>query len=329
MGWSPFDFIVLVLRAIGAILICAGLFLYEDEEGQFQNKVEQWWIGLSDVQKASRSKVASFVQEVARLTGEGFDRLFGQSLFSLRIVPISIYLSFASCLLVIFIMLPRLNHPATATRRGALSFIVLFLALALVPAIFKNRGVLAIWWAIIPAILLSMSGFLVFVFKTRGPRPLFYGIGLVVLIFISSLFCDLIYIALTRYILRRISRIDRIPEILLMIFLNVLGLALPVLGPIYTGAVIFKHFPQAGASVVVSLLLNFIDFLACFAAFALACLLLVHRIFWPLVQRPLYAVYRFAPIKEEKKWLVRVGTTLLLLPYHFSLEALRKVLEKL
>jgi hypothetical protein len=328
MGWSRFDYIVLILRSFGAVLICAGLFLYEDEEGRFQNKVEQWWVRLSDIQKVSRSRVAAFMQEVARLTGKGFDRLFGQPLFSPRVVPVSIYLSFASCFLLFFVMLPHINHPPSTTRQGALGFMAFFLALALVPAIFRNKGILAIWWAIIPATLLSMSGFLVFVFKTRGPRSLFYGMGLVALIFISSLFCDLIYIALTRYVLRRISGIDRIPEIFLMIFLNILGLAIPVLGPVYAGVAISKHFPQAGAMVVVSLLLNFIDFLACFAAFAIACLLFVHRIFWPAVQRPLYAVYRFAPIKE-KQWLVRIGIALLLLPYHLTLEALKTVIEKL
>src|SRR5258707_1142858 len=83
----------LVLHVFGVVLICAGLFLYEDEEGRFQNKVEEWWIALSDKQKASRSRIAAFMQEVARLTGSGFDRLFGQRLFSLRVVPVSIYLS--------------------------------------------------------------------------------------------------------------------------------------------------------------------------------------------------------------------------------------------
>ena len=172
------------------------------------------------------------MQEVARLTGKGFDRLFGRPLFSPRVVPVSIYLSLASFFLVAWVALPYVKHPAETTRQGASGFIVCFLALALVPAVFKNKWILILWWAIIPAVLLSMSGFLIFVFKTRGARPLLRGVGLVALVFVSSLLCDLIYIILTPYILRRISGIDRIPEILLMVFLNLLALLIPVYGPL-------------------------------------------------------------------------------------------------
>jgi hypothetical protein len=328
MSPSLINCLFLFLHVLGVVLICAGLFLYEDEEGKFQNKVEEWWIKLSDRQKASRSKVAAFMQEVARLTGKGFDRLFGPRLFSLRVIPVSIYLSLASCFLLILLIFPRIKNPGAATRQGAFFILVFFLGLSLVPALFNNKRVLRLWWAIIPGTLLSISGFIVFVFKTRGPRSAFLGISLVALIFVSSLFCDLTYIALTRYILRRISGIDRIPEILVMIFLNLLALAIPLLGPIYLGIALVKYAPQAGAMVLFSVMFNSIDFLAGFAALLLALLLLLHRIFWPAIQRPLYAIYRFAPIKE-KKWLFRTGVALLVFPNHFTIEVLRAILEKL
>jgi hypothetical protein len=180
----------------------------------------------------------------------------------------------------------------------------------------------------IPGTLLSISGFIAFLFKTRGARSTFYGISLLALLFGSSLLCDLIYIILTRYILRRISGIDRIPEILIMIVLNLLALAVPLLGPIYLGTALFKYSAQAGAVVVVSIMFNSIDFLAGIAALLLALLLLFHRIFWPAIQRPLYAIYRFAPIKE-KKWLFKTGVALLVLPNHFTIDLLRATLEKL
>lgn len=318
----------LVLNFLGVVLICAGLFLYEDEEGKFQNKVEEWWISLSDKQKASRSRVAAFMQAVAQLTGKGFDRLFGRRLFSLRVIPISIYLSIASCFLLIVLTVPRIKFTAGTSRQAAFALFVYFLALALVPAFFKNKLLLAAWWAIIPATILGMSGFLVFVFKTRGARSTFYGIGLVLLVFVSSLVCDLIYIALTRQILRRISGIDHIHEILLMIFLNLLALVIPVLGPVYGGVALQKYAPMAGAMVLVSIMFNAINFFAGFAAFFVAVILLVHRLLWPAVQRPLYAIYRFAPIKE-KKWLFRAGVILLFLPNHFTVAVLKAILEKL
>jgi hypothetical protein len=80
--------------------------------------------------------------------------------------------------------------------------------------------------------------------------------------------------------------------------------------------------------IVVSLLFNFINFMAGFAALFLSLLLLVHRLFWPASQRPLYAIYRFSPIKE-KKWLFSLGIALLLLPHQFTIETLKAILEKL
>jgi hypothetical protein len=326
-----FSFVINVtlyfLNFLGLLLICAGLFLYEDEEGKFQNKVDEWWIKLSDKQRLSRSRVAAFMQGIAQLTGRGFDRLLGRRLFSVRVVPVSIYLSFASFFLLVLI-LPHIKFPAGATRQGAFVMLLYFSALALMPAFLEDKWVLVVWWGVIPAALLSISGFLVFVFRTRGPRSTFYGIGLVALIFISSLFCDLVYIALTRYVLRRISGIDSIPEILLMILINLLALAIPVLGPIYVGTALSKYAPQAGATVLMSLIFNFIDFLAGFAALIVALLLLLHRLLWPAIQRPLYAICRFAPIKE-KKWLFRFGVALLFLPNHFTIGVLRTILEKL
>jgi len=113
------NLLFVLLHLLGAVLVCACFFLYEDEEGKIQNKVEEWWVTLSDRQKQSRSKIAAFMREVARLTGSGFDRLFGSGLFSLRVIPVSIYLSFASLFLLILLTLPRIKYPAGTSRQAA------------------------------------------------------------------------------------------------------------------------------------------------------------------------------------------------------------------
>lgn len=317
-----------LLHALGAVFICAGLFLYEDEEGKFQNKVEEWWVRLSDTQSVSRSKVAAFMQGVARLTADGFDTLFGRHLFSLRLIPVSIYLSLASLFLLMFLFFRRVANPGAATRYEAFLIFLSFVALALVPALLKNKWLLAIWWAIIPVNLLSMTGFVAFLVKTRGTRATIRGIGLVALLFLVSLLCDLTYIVLTRYILRRVSRIDHPPEIVIMILVNLAALAIPLFVPIYGALALVNYAPYAAAMVMFSLMFNAIDFLVGFAGLLLALLLLLHRLFWPTIQRPLYAIYRFAPIKR-KRWLFATGLALLFLPTHTTGQLLRTILEKL
>jgi len=82
MSWSRIDYVFALLHVLGLMFIFAALFLYEDEERRIQNKVEEWWIKLSDLQRASRSRAVAFMQEVAKLTGRGFDSVMGERLLS-------------------------------------------------------------------------------------------------------------------------------------------------------------------------------------------------------------------------------------------------------
>lgn len=201
---NPSTILLIVLHCLGWVLVCVGLFLSEDEENRFQNSIEQWWIRLDDAQIASRSRVASFMQGVASLTERGFNRLFGPRLFSLRVIPVSIYLSLASCFLLFVIVWPWMKYSGPATRHAAFLIFAYFVALALIPALTRSRFVLALWWAIIPAFLVfGLGGFTAFLFKTRGSHFTLKLIGYVSLVFGWSLVFDLIYIALTRFVLGR------------------------------------------------------------------------------------------------------------------------------
>jgi hypothetical protein len=318
---------LVLLHCLGGVLIYLGIFLYPDEENRFQNRIEQWWIRLDDIQKASRSKVAAFMQDVARLAERGFGRLFGIRLFSLRVIPVSIYLSLASVFLLIVIMWPWLTHSGPPTRHSALLIFAFFLGLALAPAFITNRWMLVLWWAIIPATLMSLFGFIAFVFRTRGAEFTFKGIGLIGIVLGWSLFCDLAYIALTRFSLRRVIHIDRVWVIVAVVAGNLLASAIPILSPIYVGLELFKIAPRAGAAIFASLVFNSIDALAGSGALILAIMLLLHRVLWPTIQRPLYAIYRFSPLKQ-KKWLIRVGFGLLFLPTLSTFEAIKAFIEK-
>ena len=320
-----------LIHCLGAVLIYLGVFLYPGEEARLQNRIDQWWNQwwpkLDSIQKASRSRVAAFMQGVATVTGRGFDRIFGARLLSLRVILVSIYLSLASLFLLITIMWPWMKYSGPETRHAAVLMLAFFLALAITPAITENRWVLLLWWAIVPVTLLSMSGFIAFVFKTKGSAFASKGIALILLVFGWSLLCDLGYIALTRFTLRRMQHVDN-GWIILLIFLgNLLACAVPLLSPIYVGLQLFKIAPQVGAAIFASLLFNSIDVLAGFAAALVAVVLLVHRLSWPILQRPLHAMYRFSPLKQ-KRWLVTVGLILLFLPRHLTVELVKSLIEK-
>jgi hypothetical protein len=51
--------------------------------------------------------------------------------------------------------------------------------------------------------------------------------------------------------------------------------------------------------------LNIIDLIACGVVFVILAAFIIHRIFWPLLERPLYAAARYGLISRKKLlWLI-------------------------
>jgi hypothetical protein len=327
MSWSGTVYLFRFLNALGVAFLYASLFLHEDDEERIQNRIEEWWVKLADKQDASRSWTATFMREVAVLTTRGFDRLFGKRLLSLRVAGISFCFSVASFYWSGFVavVLSRSTHPHLA--HGAVLWGLFFAAMALVPAFSEDGWLLAFWWVLILVELLALGRFLFFVYAVRGGVFTERAAGYLLLLFGVSFACDISYIVLTRWVLRRLAKIDRVYEILLAILGNLLILVILLLIPIQIGLKVLQHSPGAGIAIMVSFILNSIDFAAGFAVLVLALLLLLHRSLWSAVERPLYAIQRFAPIKN-KKWLWRTGVVLLTLPTHTGLGFLKSLLEK-
>ena len=327
MSWSGTNYLIRFLNALGVAFLYASLFLHEDEEGRIQNRVEEWWIKLADKQDASRSWTATFMREVAKLTTRGFDRLFGKRLLSLRVAGISFCFSVASFYWSGFVAVALSRSPHAQLAQGALWWGLFFAAMGLVPAFSGDGWLLAFWWVLLLVEILALGKFLFFVSAVRGGAFTERMVGYLLLIFGVSFASDILYVVLTRWVLRRLARIDRLYEILLAILGNLLILVILVLIPIQIGLRVLQHSPGAGIAVMVSFILNFIDFAAGFAALILAFLLLLHHSLWWTVERPLYAIQRFALIKN-KKWLRRAGIVLLTLPTHTGLGFLKSLLEK-
>lgn len=321
-----------LLHALGWILICGAIFLwllYEDEEGRIHSKFQDWWIRLDDRRKASRSHMLPFIQEVAGSTRRWSDRLFGRRLFSLRFVFVSIYLSIASFFLLAAISLPLVpKRPASVSVQGALSLFIVVILFASVPALTDSKIVLGIWWLVNAIIVLKITDFLLFVSKVRSVGLAARGMGYTALFFGTSLFVDLLYITLARWILRWISKEDSAWGISLALCVNFLALGGSIIGPISLGLEVSKYAAMAGAMIVFSFVLNVIDVLASLAGFLVALTLLVHRFFWSVIQRPLYAIQRYR-LLTRRKLLFWAGIVLALLPTHGSAAFLRSLLLRL
>lgn len=321
--------LLLSLHALGVLCIAAVLFLYEDEEGRIQSKVEDWWIRLSDGRDASRPWATTFMRGVAGLTEQGFDRVFGRRLLSARAVGVSICLSLSSLFLVLIYGVTFIHSPQARQVGASEPWMLfgLFTIFGLIPALFKDRWVYLAWWGLIFCALIGIGRFVIFAYE-RSPRLVTLGVVYLVLAFAASLAVDVFYIALTRETLRRVAVADLFRGLILWIGASLVAIIIALWLPLKVGVDVLTYAPGPGLAIMLSFMLNSLDLVVASAAVILALLLLAHRPLWWVAQRALYPVARYEVIK--KKWpLFALGTALLFLPSHVGLIWIKELLERL
>jgi hypothetical protein len=159
--------------------------------------------------------------------------------------------------------------------------------------------------------LLRLSGLVLFAVHTYGYTPPLRVLGIVLLLLLLSFGFDVLYISVTRMMLRWIFQMRRVHEIIGVIALNV-GLALAlVYGPIELMSVLTKPYLLGawGAWSATLVAFNFGDIVACSVFFVVTLAVLAHRLMWPILERHIYALQRFGLIR--KKWLLLTIASLL------------------
>jgi hypothetical protein len=318
--------ITTMFRIAGGLLIYAALFLYESDEGEVQNRLEIWLVAVRRRREASLSHVVVILTAVASLSGQIFDRLFGKKLFSLRSFGASMCYSIASIVLFRDAMgVPFIDGLAYWVPL-TLAWIVLFSQLATFPDEQSTKRVWRLWFIFICIFIVGIV-FLGEGYELSGwgdvnnigsPLPSWMAIAESVssplLVLGGSFVCDIFFIVFTRWLLERIALTTQVDRALALILLNFAVCAVLV-GPGFIDTDPITTQPRFWAETQVKLLgqFNFLDSLVC-ALFAMILLgVLLHRLVWPFIERPLYSLHRFGVIKN-KKLLCAVGTLLLIGP---------------
>jgi len=287
----------LIAGAAGVLFLYAALFLYEDEQGGLQNKLEEWWVKISDRQSTAVSRYAAFMQQIATLATSALDRLLGKKIVSLRTIQVSIVFSAASYCLFLFCDGLIKEHVAN------LIFLIasgIFLGLgSYTPTIRK------------PVRFLLSLLFLAFL--------ILLGIGLAATLgayysLLGGLVCDLVFIALTRQTLRWCEHMERFSAAVFVILLNFALVAVFLFLPALLFYVHWYDTSGPGAYEKAMLLDQVIVFAAVNTAAALAASLFVllavlaiaHRIFWPVLSRVMYAV-QGAGIARRRRLMASLG----------------------
>lgn len=326
---SPMKTTLLVLRCLlGFLFISAALFLYEDGEGKIQNVLEESWIRLMYTRDSALSKEAAFIRGIARMAGRGFDSLLGDRLWSFQMVGVSICFSLASFFLVVLVGVSFFPHrfPNHPSNIHTLLLAGVFIFLGALPTLIGGRLAVLVWtvcfvsFAFMPLVVILRIAY-----RLWGLASLARLLGILFLMVSLNFGFDVLYIVITRRILRMASEMRSVWRMLGIIFLDCLLAAALVFGPIEGGAPILRLFPMFGFGIMLVVLGNFVDILACSVVFILMAFMLAHRLLWPLLERPVYACQRYGIIRR-KKMLWAIGLAFWFGPSGWNL--LKFALEK-
>jgi hypothetical protein len=333
----------LLAGALGVVLVFMAAFLYPDEREKLQNHLEDAWIKIRDKQGVVISKHVAFMQAVGTLTTHLFERVFGKSYISARAITVSICLSLLSFTLIFravgerpiggLIMDPFYVHLSSS------AWIIFVMLLALSVGIPRLAGQNS-WVALVFTLgLMTLVRFLTensFGVLLHEPIGNIVGIlGAATLLLLLSFGCDMAFVAVTRSAVRRISNMDELWKIVSVLGSNVAiatgvliyplwwahGQALKELGP--NAPHVFMH---NSTFVILLSLSNSFDILIAAAFVIMACAMLIHRMFWPLLARPIYALAELG-IRGHRRLLGTVGMALVGIAAGKPLVFLAKLIE--
>lgn len=288
----------------------AAAFIREDEEGKVQNRLEEWWIRLMYRRDAELSRAARFMRGIATLSSRAFDSVLGKSLWSFQAVGASLWFSLASLGIAILFMSFVARHvPKLASKVQQIpnvSHVWLFVAacvgFGILPWLAGRFWAFIIWAAVTLRWLIPLSGFVLFAMNKYGFFTVFRILAGIALVLLLSFGFDVLYISITRWMLRMLLHLRQLHEIVGIVALDVVLACVLVYGPIELATVLMKPYllGSSGAWAFTALFFNFGDFAACSVFFIVMLAVLVHRLVWPVLERPIYALQRYGVIRRKK-----------------------------
>ena len=319
---------VLVRIAAGCAALAAfyvAWFTYEDEDRKLQNRIATWWLQFDDVRSHMVSRQAAFVVVVARQAIDILDRMFGPRHLAKDSVAAAASLTLGSYFFSIVVSHAiKFGLDAASPARAAVP-LTLF-AIAAAPLVSPRLRLFprAVMWvlaaALVAVILISLF---FFVGGLLNGEPIegfasFRGVEAQNLVVVGGLpvgvALTLFQVAVARRAMRSaIVARSEWPIVLGMALVAVpvgimLGLgamavsAMDSLEAITLSSILFLVLIVTGATCVVTT--------ALFALVAaVAGVMLLHRIAWPLASRILYALERYRLV-QNKLALNAAGATL-------------------
>lgn len=105
------DLLIRIVAGLLGLGLLGTLFLYENEEGAIQSRLEAWWVRVDDLRRSALSKERAFLVAVAHVASVILDHAFGKKLFSATSLVVSSSYAIASGHFLAATLGLRSGHP--------------------------------------------------------------------------------------------------------------------------------------------------------------------------------------------------------------------------
>jgi hypothetical protein len=298
-----------VAGIVGAIAFYFAFFLYEDEEGVWQNRLENLWIAVSDRATVTNSTSIALVNKIGEVLRRGFTQLFGDHMFSFQAVAVSTNLSLAGailckCLLGI-ISARHGEQPDFPIAWGVLVMLLLVFFAAL-PRHFEKR------WAVAASFMSPLCFLIVFnsvIHLQMGDIIDSFIYKIVPVLLFLSVISDFLAVIVLRRLFSELTNSISVIRMLSMI-VALIALALVIASsPAIVFVWLHNLIEMESLSNIGRLLweLDAATLLACILPIGMLFVVLVHKLLWPLLSRVIYPISRYQ-VLSNRKVLVPIGT---------------------
>jgi hypothetical protein len=315
-NWQvPFHFIA---TGLGLVCLYLALFLYRDERDEIQNRLEDLWKNLHIRQVIALSIQVAFMQTVAERTSRLFDATFGKKYFTVRSFVVSVSLSMASATFAMAVIVSLIvgGFPGWSPEMEIIvaSFVV-FLGLAItlyfIPQLAERRIVLAL------VLLLALPEIFA-ILKSEQLHPhmnptlwTMYVFLFAPLLLLMSFACDICFIAGTRWAVDFVSKTESFWKMFVLIASNIVLAVALVIFPFWWGGrsspIVAEVIGPRGSNyvdphvyVLMLSILNLVDGLVAAIFILLALLMIIHRMAWPALARPVFALADMGIVQHRK-----------------------------
>lgn len=330
------EFLKFVSILFGSYLLYIAIFIYEDSEKKIQNRLQDWWIELSDRKEKWTTKHKILIRKVTSFIEEAFISLFGEKIISRRFIAVSLTLSLVSIYTFFYSF-----YPPTLEETKGTPIIFYYICNGLIiylllEALIKGFVLKSKAFELLLYLLLSIC-FLVIVFgSVYWGRSLGVNISIphfsggVTLIFILFLLSDILFLAITRICYKYFDTLNTGSSLIIITinFCLVTILAFYISTP-KTVELLFDipldSYPHKAQ--LVSTILNISNFPAIIASglfFLIGTTFFIHRVTWEFIKRPIYVLQRYNVI-SKKAMIIALGLILL----KFGIPELGPVLDKI